>query len=245
MRIALIFLAVFFVTVAKEIHERTSDEDDDAFERYKRIHKKSYKDESEHNERRNQYKRCRQLVKKHNEQYKMGLVRFNQLLYRFKEKSQLSFFSFMIKENFLCDMFKHERERLSTGNRDPKYDFIKYQVRGKSINVVNTTQFPAGPPSINWNEKCPHCITRIKDQGFYCNSCWAFSAISALEFHSCIKTNQSITLSEQQLIDCNRNNQTGIVKIIVIRVINNTMNFQGNWGCLGGSQCKKKKLRKK
>jgi C1A family cysteine protease len=74
---------------------------------------------------------------------------------------------------------------------------------------METYQIP-GPPSFNWHTKTPQCITKIKDQGFYCNNCWAFSAIAALEFHWCIKTNQTVTLSEQQLVDCNRNDQTGL-----------------------------------
>jgi hypothetical protein len=75
MRIALIFLAVFFATVAKEIRERNSNDDDDAFERYKKIYRVNYKDNHEEKNRKAQYMKCRNLIKKHNKDYEKGLVR--------------------------------------------------------------------------------------------------------------------------------------------------------------------------
>jgi hypothetical protein len=79
MRIALIFLAVFFATVAKEIREKNSNDDDDAFERYKRIYRVNYKDKQEENSRKAQYMKCRDLIKKHNRDYEKGLVRLADL----------------------------------------------------------------------------------------------------------------------------------------------------------------------
>ncbi|KAI9558065.1 hypothetical protein GHT06_014818 [Daphnia sinensis] len=47
------------------------------------------------------------------------------------------------------------------------------------------------------------CLPPVKDQG-QCGSCWAFSAITALEFAKCKKAGTAVVLSEQQLVDCDR-----------------------------------------
>lgn len=55
------------------------------------------------------------------------------------------------------------------------------------------------PDSIDWRKK--KIIAPIKDQG-ECGSCWAFSAVAAMEALHAQKSGQLIQLSEQNLIDC-------------------------------------------
>jgi C1A family cysteine protease len=51
-------------------------------------------------------------------------------------------------------------------------------------------------------------VSPIKDQGA-CGSCWAFSTVAFLESQSLIKSNKALTFSEQQLVDCDRDQDAG------------------------------------
>jgi len=59
------------------------------------------------------------------------------------------------------------------------------------------------------------CLQAIKDQGV-CGDCYAFSAVSVVEFDYCIKHGTPVSLSEQQVTDCS--------------------SAYGNYGCNGGWQ---------
>lgn len=49
------------------------------------------------------------------------------------------------------------------------------------------------------------CLQPIRNQGS-CGSCWAFTAITPLEFSQCSLTGTPVTLSEQHLVDCDSAN---------------------------------------
>lgn len=62
------------------------------------------------------------------------------------------------------------------------------------------------PESVDWREK--GAVAPIKDQG-NCGSCWAFSTIAAVEGINQIVTGELISLSEQELVDCDRQYNSG------------------------------------
>lgn len=54
--------------------------------------------------------------------------------------------------------------------------------------------------SLDWRQL--GAVSKIKDQGVVCGSCWAFSVTALTESHHFIKTKELLDLSEQQLVDC-------------------------------------------
>jgi C1A family cysteine protease len=56
------------------------------------------------------------------------------------------------------------------------------------------------PSSVDWRT-VPNIVRPIKDQGI-CGSCWAFSAVSALESAYALTNKMLPDLSEQNLVDC-------------------------------------------
>ena len=85
-------------------------------------------------------------------------------------------------------------------------------ISNRLTNYKTSRQTPNPlPASVDWRQE--GVVNPIKDQG-QCGSCWAFSAVTALESIGKIKKSTLYSLSEQQLVDCSTD--------------------QGNMGCNGG-----------
>ena len=104
---------------------------------------------------------------------------------------------FMLEMNAFADMTVEEFSKTYNGYR-PSSD--------RSFSSSNRTRLytPSGaklPATVDWRDK--GIVTGIKNQG-KCGSCWAFSATGSLEGQHANKTGHLVSLSEQNLVDCER-----------------------------------------
>lgn len=84
-----------------------------------------------------------------------------------------------------------------------KKQYLSSYIPQQPTNIITLEENNTRGPTLDWRSL--NAVTRVKDQG-YCGSCWAFSAIGALESAYAIKHNQIIEFSEQQLVDCSYDN---------------------------------------
>ena len=78
---------------------------------------------------------------------------------------------------------------------------LSYKPLGKNTKVAALSNVQL-PTSIDWRDN--NAVNPVRDQG-QCGSCWAFSAVGAMESRAFIKgidKNGLLKVSEQQLVDC-------------------------------------------
>lgn len=78
---------------------------------------------------------------------------------------------------------------------------LKKSIRTGRTSVTTSCETPA---SMDWRKR--GAVTAIKDQG-NCGSCWAFSSTGDMEGINKIVTGDLISLSEQELVDCDTTNE--------------------------------------
>jgi cathepsin L len=115
------------------------------------------------------------------------LYRYN-IFYNNLERVKNNKKSYTIELNKYSDFHSSE---LPKGYKKSKFNFNTetHQLCNNSI-----------PTNIDWRSE--GIVTNVKDQG-QCGSCWAFSAIGAIEGqHAKIRNQSLVSLSEQNLVDC-------------------------------------------
>ncbi|XP_071559801.1 uncharacterized protein [Temnothorax nylanderi] len=95
--------------------------------------------------------------------------------------------------NMFADMSREEFRK--------RYLGLRPDLRSENEIPLRKAEIPdvAVPPSFDWRKK--GVVTPVKDQGG-CGSCWAFSVTGNVEGQYAIKHGQLLSLSEQELVDC-------------------------------------------
>jgi cathepsin L len=116
--------------------------------------------------------------------------------------------SYTLDINQFADLTDSEFELLYTSK--PHMDTMSFEVDNNTIDheIYLSTDIPA---SFDWRDS-DH-VTPVKNQAA-CGSCWAFSAVAGVEAHTSIYKHKTVSLSEQELVDCSW--------------------LYGSMGCLGG-----------
>lgn len=100
--------------------------------------------------------------------------------------------SFQVGHNHLSDLASWEYKAMLTHSPMPESE--------KVYGDFNST---AVANSVNWIAS--GAVNAIQNQG-QCGSCWAFSAVGAMEGAWKLKSGSLLKLSEQQLVDCSTMN---------------------------------------
>ncbi|PKI62908.1 hypothetical protein CRG98_016745 [Punica granatum] len=96
--------------------------------------------------------------------------------------------------NRFTDLTNEEFRAMHNGLKVP--DVIGATLGSTPFEYGNVTSVPS---SVDWREK--GAVTPIKNQE-ECGCCWAFSVVGAVEGIHAITTGKLVSLSEQELVDC-------------------------------------------
>ncbi|KAE8573289.1 digestive cysteine proteinase 1 [Halyomorpha halys] len=151
---------------------------------YKSKYGKSYATKEEDQLRKNIYLDNKFRVVKHNKLYDNGAE------------------TYRLGINNFADLTSTEFRKLMKGYKAPISRATEHYVSSANVKL---------PDSVDWRTK--GAVTPIKNQGG-CGSCWAFSTTGSIEGQHFLKTGKLVSLSEQNLIDCSKD--------------------EGNLGCSGG-----------
>jgi len=159
------------------------------WESWKEEYGKEYLDEDDESYRQSIFEKNLVLINSHNSDFDNGLVTFTLGMNQFGDMTTMEIQSYMLG-------YKQEDSSVTERRQ-----------------VLSATGHEKLPKEIDWRTKANGSVTAVKDQKA-CGSCWAFSATGSLEGQHFLKTNKTVSLSEQNLVDCSKK--------------------EGDMGCFGG-----------
>ncbi|KAL3644471.1 hypothetical protein CASFOL_009651 [Castilleja foliolosa] len=107
---------------------------------------------------------------------------------------------YKLKLNKYGDMTSHEF-RNSYGSKIKHHRMLRGNRASTGFMHEKADNLPA---AVDWRHQ--GAVTPIKNQG-NCGSCWAFSTVVGVEGINKIKTGTLVSLSEQELVDCEKDNE--------------------------------------
>ncbi|KAI3495358.1 hypothetical protein L1887_37687 [Cichorium endivia] len=152
------------------------------FRKWKEMHGKIYEHEEEEARRLGNFQKSLKYILEKNS----------------KRKSETEH---MVGLNKFADLSNEEFKQMYFSKvRGPRSNKLK--TMGVKRNTTLSSKSCDAPASLDWRDK--GVVTPIKDQG-QCGSCWAFSVTGSIEGAHAIATGDLISLSEQELVDCDTN----------------------------------------
>ncbi|PON85243.1 Cyseine protease [Trema orientale] len=111
---------------------------------------------------------------------------------------------YKLKLNKFADMTNHEFRSTYADSKIKHHRMFRGSQHGTVKFMYEKVD--SVPASVDWRKK--GAVNAVKDQG-NCGSCWAFSTVAAVEGINKIKTNMLVSLSEQELVDCDNEQNQG------------------------------------
>ncbi|KAK4754103.1 hypothetical protein SAY87_002207 [Trapa incisa] len=112
--------------------------------------------------------------------------------------------SYRLGLNKFADLTNEEYRAVFLGTRiDPKRRVMRARAASSRYAVRVGDHLPE---AVDWRAR--GAVNPVKNQGS-CGSCWAFSTVAAVEGINQIVTGKLISLSEQELVDCDRRYNSG------------------------------------
>lgn len=108
--------------------------------------------------------------------------------------------TFTMAMNEFGSMTEEEFVKARMGFKQPRLDVERNGPIAPRITYLRNEVAMADPPAeFDWTQK--GMVASVKNQGS-CGSCWAFSAVAAMESAYAIKTGKLVEFSEQMLVSC-------------------------------------------
>jgi cathepsin L len=169
-----IILLFVFVFVVEGINNSMT------WEEYKETFDKSYNTTDLDKQHKAAFLKTQQNVLQHNAKYAAGEKKYT------------------VGLNQLSDLLQHEKDRMRGHKSRHQHTRRQRQV---SCNFYVPDPAAVVPASVDWRTQ--GYVTPVKSQGF-CGSCYTFSATGALEGQMMRKTGILPSLSEQNIVDCDK-----------------------------------------
>jgi len=147
---------------------------DAEWEMFKLKYERNYLSTPEHDNRKNVFISNLKLIQKHNAEHALGLH------------------TFALGVNKFADLTSEEFVSTYNGYQAEAFE---------GLPKANIESIGEEPESVDWRDE--GYVTPVKDQG-QCGSCWAFSAVATMEGAWFKKSGELVSLSEQQLVDCDK-----------------------------------------